>query len=642
MYETFGFSISANGQQSLSLFIPDNAVDPTQYAQGGACGVVECLVIGDFQARVDPGATDWDAKTGFPMTEKPHPNGRLFRYTFTSPLPDGYYQYQYVVRFAGGGTRVVGDPCTKYAGDSLDRSAFVIGGTPVRVEPLAERLPSKDLIIYELMIDDFTKDYRGARPAIDAVVDRLDYLAGLNVNAIEFMPWIAWPDDTTFSWGYDPAYFFSVESAYVNNRANRLDRLSRVAALVTECHRRQLHVLLDIVLQHARQGSGTNGFPYYWLWENPNDSPFVGQFVAAPTYGMLPLDYENRCTQQFVTDVCKYWLKRFTLDGLRFDQVSGFDNPAFPQKGAPELVTELKNFAATEGIDNLSLILEDVWDYSVIEHANGIKPSGAWFDLFRSVPFGIYTGCASVGHVDSQIIRVLNSARDFDASVAPTIYIENHDHGTVICRLGSRDRWFKAQPYMIALATCSGTVLMHNGQEWGQLEDLWEDDSNAPPQFKRVQSRPLRWSESDDAIGQILQDRYRFLFDLRNRHNGLRSPNFYPDDYDWSWRSFSPEGYGIDEARQVVIYHRWGQAADGTLERFMVVLNFSDVTQFVDVPLSTNGEWVDVLNANVTVTTQDHKLHNHPVPSNWGCLFWQKLQPPEVVRPAAGPRLPGG
>src|SRR5207245_817147 len=156
MYETFGFSISTNGQQSLSLFIPDNLVDSTQYARGGASGVVECVVTGDFQSRVDPAATDWDVPTGLLMTERPHPSGRLFSYLFENRLPDGYYQYQYVVRFTGGGTRVVGDPCTKYAGDSLDRSAFVVGGTPVRIEPLLTRLPSKDLIIYALMIDDFT------------------------------------------------------------------------------------------------------------------------------------------------------------------------------------------------------------------------------------------------------------------------------------------------------------------------------------------------------------------------------------------------------------------------------------------------------------------------------------------------------
>ncbi len=173
--------------------------------------------------------------------------------------------------------------------------------------------------------------------------------------------------------------------------------------------------------------------------------------------------------------------------------MSGFENPNFPQKGAPELVTDLKQFTKDQNLSNVSFILEDTWDYQVLQDSNKIQPTGAWFDLFRSAPFGIFTGYAVTGHVDTQYIRVLNAARDFNAPICPTIYIENHDHGTVTYRLGSRDRWYKAQPYMIALATCSGTVLIHNGQEWGQVEDLWEDDSKAPAQFKRVQPRPLRW-----------------------------------------------------------------------------------------------------------------------------------------------------
>ncbi|GAC1556267.1 MAG: hypothetical protein NVS2B2_12210 [Ktedonobacteraceae bacterium] len=65
---------------------------------------------------------------------------------------------------------------------------------------------------------------------------------------------------------------------------------------------------------------------------------------------------------------------------------------------------------------------------------------------------------------------------------------------------------------------------------------------------------------------------------IRLQHKGLRSLNFYPNDYDWNWHNFSPDGYGIDEQRQVIIYHRWGDAEDGRLERFIVVLNFSDMT----------------------------------------------------------------
>src|SRR6266496_1470555 len=558
MYEQFGFSRSATGEQSLTLFVPDNTIDPTQYVRGGPCRIVEVRVIGDFQSLVDPRTTNWDAATGFVMNKTQNANGYLFTYPFDPPLPDGYYQYQYVVRFEDTTvrTRTIGDPCTKYGGDLEDRSAFVVGGTLVEPLGLDNRLPSEDLIVYELMIDDFTEEYRGNRPAIDAVVDKLDALKSLNINAVEFMPWIAWPDDVTFSWGYDPAYFFSVESAYVHDAVRRVDRLSRLANLIT--------------------------------------------------------------------DVCKYWLTRFKLDGFRFDQVTGYDNPHFPQEGAPKLVADLKQYAQEQHLSNVSFILEDDWGYQVIQDANKIQPTGAWFDQSRSAPFGIFTGYAVTGQVNSQYMRVLNAARDFDSSICPTIYIENHDHGTVTCRLGSRDRWYKAQPYMIALATCSGTALIHNGQEWGQVEDLWEDDSNAPPQFRRVQPRPLRWAEFGDAIGQTMRDQYSFLMNLRLQHKGLRSPNFYPDDYDLNWHNFSPDGYGIDEQRQVIIYHRWGDAGDGRLERFMVVLNFSDATQYLDIPLSINGQWTDLLNGNAVVTTQDYHLHNYPVPSNWGCVFWQK------------------
>ncbi len=626
MYEQFGYSYPETGDQRLTLFVPDNTVDPAQYTRGGPCHILDVRVIGDFQRLVNPSATNWDVASGLVMAQTTDQHGYLFTYVFTKPLPDGFYQYQYVVRFedANVPARIVGDPCTKHGGESHDRSAFVVGRAPLKPMSLPNRLPSEDLIVYELMIDDFTNEYRGNRPAIDAVVDKLDVLQALNINAIEFMPWISWPDDVAFSWGYDPAYFFSVESAYVCDPSNRADRLGRLATLVTECHRRNLHVLLDIVLQHARQGSGTNGFPYYWLWQDPADSPFIGSFVPVSTYGMLPLDYDNLCTQQFVTDVCTYWLQCFALDGFRFDQVTGYDVPRLPTAGAPKLVADLKQYALGHGLENVTLILEDAWDFTVIQDANTMQATGAWFDLFRSYPFDVYHGYGITGHVDAAYMRVLNAARDFDAPICPTIYIENHDHATVTHVLGSRDRWYKAQPYMIALATCSGTVLIHNGQEWGQVEDLWEDDSQAPPQMKRVQSRPLRWAESGDTIGRTIVGRFSLLLGLRRLHKGLRSPNFYPDYYDEGWHNFSPEGYGVDEQRQVIIYHRWGEADDGGLERFVVVLNFSDATQPVEIPLPANGAWKDLLNGNTVVQTTDYRLHNYPVSANWGCLFWQK------------------
>lgn len=626
MYEQFGFSRKPAGDQ-LQLFVPDNAIDPTQYSSGGPCRIVEVRLVGDFQTILNPGATNWDYISGFVMGKTNHANGYLFTYVFPTPLPDGYYQYKYVVKFEDHSIRGIGDPCTKYGGDRDDRSAFVVGGTAVSTtaaaKDLANRLPTKDLRIYELMIDDFTSDYRGAQAPLDAVTGKLDYLVGLNINAIEFMPWIAWPDDVGFSWGYNPAYFFSVESRYMADAGNPLNRLSRLANLVTECHNRGLHVILDIVLQHTLQGSTTNGFPYYWLWQNPGaECPYVGQFVNTNNFGMLPLNYGNSCTQQFVGDVCKYWMDRFNLDGFRFDQVTGYNNPQFPQKGAPRLIADLTSHIVATQRTNYSLILEDSWGFDAVNDSNNIKPTGTWFDMFRSGPFGIFNGYAVKNHVDTTYMRILNSAFEFNSPICPVNYIENHDHGSVTCRVTSRDRWYKTQPYMIALATCPGGIMLHNGQEWGQYEDIWEDDSNASPANARVQARPLLWAQESDSIGQTLQARYSFLMMLRDQHPGLRTPNFYPDYYDQQWTAFSPNGYGINESLQIAIYHRWGNDDRGNLERFIVVLNFGDDTQYVNIPFSVNGNWTDLLNGNAAVAVGNYWLYSYPVPSNWGCVFW--------------------
>lgn len=623
MYESFGFSRSAQNEQSLTLFVPDNSVDQAQYDRGGSCRIRQVRIVSDFQPMADPQAAKWDAATGLAMTKEAHPNGWVWRYRFARPLPDGIYQYKYLVEFENDTVRVVGDPCTKYGGDADDRSAFVIGGQTTVAEPIKNRIPPGDLHIYELMLDDFTAGYRGTRAPVDAVVDKIEHLLAMRINAVEFMPWIAWPDDTDFSWGYDPAYFFSVESKYVFDPSGPMDRLSRIGQLVTACHRSGVHVLLDIVLQHARQGSGTNGFPYYWLWQDVAECPFVGRFTSAPTYGSLPLDYGNHCTQEFAGDVCKYWLTKFNLDGFRFDQVSGYDNPDFPAKGAPGLIEDLRSWVVRRGLDNIALILEDTWDFSAVDDSNNIKPTSTWFDPFRSLPFGIFTGYASIMHVDTRYIRVLNAAKDFMWPIGPVTYIENHDHGSVTCRVGSRDRWYKTQPYMIALATCPGAVMLHNGQEWGQFEDIWEDDSQAPYADRRVQPRPLRWNEATDGTGVTLRGLYSLLFEIRREHPGLRSPNFYPDSYDLRWTALSPDGYGIDESRQIAIYHRWGNAADGSLERFIVALNFTDSTQIADIPFSTNGDWIDLINNKRKYTITNWRLPNFPIPSNWGCVFWQ-------------------
>jgi len=180
------------------------------------------------------------------------------------------------------------------------------------------------------------------------------------------------------------------------------------------------------------------------------------------------------------------------------------------------------------------------------------------------------------------------------------------------------NHWFKNQPYAIALLTLPGAILIHNGQEFGDEYFVPESGSD------RVSPRPLNWERLKDKIGTSLFNLYKQLIRMRNQHPALRSPNFYPSGYDERQTRFNPEGYGVDVARKLVIYHRWGNDRDGNLERFIIVLNFSASNQIVDIPFPVNGIWKDLLNNDQPFTVSSFRLANQTINSNWGRILYIK------------------
>src|SRR6266545_3642338 len=605
MFEQFGFGKLPGGKNGFQLLIPTKGAGEAQYSRGGDSGIVKVRVRGDFQKAI--GLQPWDPVTAPVMTETPHPQGRLFTYALPNNFPDGYYQYKYLVEFSNTERREVGDPCTRYGGEKNDNAAFIQGGNDLQVQPLTKPLPWQDLVIYELMIDDFTAGYRAGRVPVEAVIDKLDYLVSLGINAIEFMPWVAWPD-YGFSWGYNPAFYFSVENAYITDPANPLDKLVRLKRLMNECHTRGLHVILDCVFNQVEKGTGTRGFPYYWLWQTPAESPFVGSF-AGGGYGEN-LDFANNCTHTFIVDVAKYWIDEFGIDGIRFDYARGIYLPDHPEEGLPRIIADLRAHVTARGRPQFAFLIEDLPDnrYQAIDDTNKIGASCCWYDRM----LWDTQGYALDGRLDTKVMRLLNTNRDFQKDRGPVTYLENHDHSTFTNAVGGRNVWYAMQPYLIALFTCPGAVMLHNGQEFGQSEFLVEDDWNKPAELRRVQPRPLRWNESTDGTGTFLRGFIARLAQLRKDHPSLRSPHFYPDSWDEGWGTFNAAGFGVDTFRQVVIYHRWGLDATDTIERFIVVLNCSRYDQWVDIPFSGNGEWKELLSGTVN-TVNNYRLVNEKI-----------------------------
>ena len=328
------------------------------------------------------------------------------------------------------------------------------------------------------------------------------------------------------------------------------------------------------------------GFPYRWLYQDPADSPFIGSFEGGGFFE--DFDFQNECTAQFILDVCRYWIDSYKIDGIRFDYVKGFFRESGPSAGISRIVRDLNAYAAGQGLANLSLTLEFLTDnrYEAIRRTNEIGAQGCWYDPLMYQAFG----AVGSGHVGTSLVRALNAAKDFSGDRRAVTYVENHDHSTLTEHAGGRDRWWRTQPAAIALLTCSGAPMIHNGQEWG--EQVWfPEDGDG-----RVMSRPLRWGQASDGIGQRLQALYRQLIALRAAHPALRSANFYPEPYDERSVRLDGQGYGVDQDRDIVIYHRWGEDEQGRLERFIIALNFSAFDQPADIPFSVDGRWEDLLN----------------------------------------------
>ena len=600
MYEKFGTSV-ANGRVTFQLFLPDNQVDPNQYTRGGDPKIRSISVRGDFQQAL--GGTNWDQDSAPQMEKTPHPKGWLWTATLNTSLPEGYYQYKYFVTFMNETDRWVTDPCTNYGGAGDDENAaFVVGGHHLDVIPVSRSLPAQDLIIYELMIDDFSAEFRHGRSPIDAIHDRLDYLESLGINAIEFMPWTAWPG-SDFSWGYDPFQFFAVEYRYVHADTEPADKIYRLKRLINALHERGIHVIMDGVFNHVRAGINPNkGFPYVWLYQNPEESPYVGQFERGGFFEEF--DYDNGCVQEFIFDTCRYWLDTYQLDGLRFDFTIGFYRPGDPNSGITKLINDLRIHLAGQGRDNIALILEHLTDnrFEAINDTNQIGATGCWFDpfMYQTQTYGRY------GRIDQQLLRILNSKMDFLPEKWPVTYIENHDHSRLVNEIGGRHRWYKTQPAAIALFTSPGMTMIYNGQEFG--EDYWLPHEGAA----RVSPRPLRWQQyENDFIGERLRWLYGKLANIRSSHPALRGSHFFPT-------TNHPDGYGVlnDE---IVIYHRYDNSAVG-LARYLIVINYGDWDQWITVPFSTDGEWEDLLNDSI-FHVSNYCLPNCHIPANWGRIF---------------------
>lgn len=207
-----------------------------------------------------------------------------------------------------------------------------------------------ELTVYELLLRDFID-----RHDYETLIDSLNYLVELGVNAIELMP--VQEFEGNISWGYNPSFHMALDKYY--GTANEFKRF------VDTCHALGIAVIVDIVHNHA---FGQNPMVQLYFDGKPTlESPWFNRDATHPFNVGYDFNHESEATRLYFKKVMKHWIEEFRLDGFRYDLSKGFtqvNNPddvgAWGQYDASRIAI-LKDYADSNWESNPEF-------YVILEH----------------------------------------------------------------------------------------------------------------------------------------------------------------------------------------------------------------------------------------------------------------------------------
>jgi maltooligosyltrehalose trehalohydrolase len=474
-----------------------------------------------------------------------------------------------------------------------------------------------DLVVYELQIQEFNDTF-------DGVIDRLDYLQSLGVNCLELMPVTSVKLD--FDWGYGPLHYFAP-----NARFGGGDGLKR---LVNACHAVNTAVILDVVYQHVDPS-----FPYQLVYQAVNNQPGAPN-VPNPMIGAdgpfgPQSDFSKPFTQDYFATANRMWLDDYHVDGFRYDEVSDFyfspTDTAYAklaydtyQHSLPitRFVRDPASYSriiqSAEALSNPRDVLRNTYTSSVWQNELLGKVENMVHSNYVDANFAHLLDTGFSGYPNTKTVNNAAGA-PVDMPVAPFQYLESHDHSQLIVFAGTsgdgffppgdRSRYYKLQPYAIALYTLEGVPMLWQGQEFADNYNL-PDNGSARVGLRR----DTHWEYFYDEFGVPLVRLYRRLGLLRRSYPALRSR----DSYFYYLQSLQGTG--------VIAYHRHAAATASTPEQFvMILLNFADSAGTITIPFPKVGTWKEMIDADLRVRTvtipADGASQSVVVPSNYGCVF---------------------
>ncbi|MEO9869451.1 alpha-amylase family glycosyl hydrolase [Ekhidna sp.] len=540
------------------------------------------FVIGDFN--------DWSLSSDYLMNK----DGEVWWLTLEGLTPGQEYIYQYLV---DGDTKIA-DPYAEkisspfddpeiisddrytslmsYPADQTTEAASYLQTNQSDFDWVAfDRPANEDLVIYELLIRDFTEER-----TYDAVTERLDYLADLGINALELMP--VQEFEGNLSWGYNPAFMFAIDKYY----GTELD----LKTLINEAHKRGIAVILDIVLNHHFGRNSLVRLYNEGLYGAPTSSNPWFNVSAKHDFNVgYDMNHESDYTKDYSDRVISYWLEEYNVDGYRFDLSKGFT-----QKNSLGNIGLWGSYDASR-VAIWKRIADIIWDqdpsaYVILEH---------FADNTEEKELAEY-GMMLWGNMNGTYI---NAGRGSSTSLSQVYhenrgwskphlvsYMESHDEERLMWELQkSKDSNESIERAKLATAfflTVPGPKMIWQFGEFGYDEELNND---------RLGIKPTRWEYLEETNRKKLFDLYKSLIHLRTETDYISEEYF-----DWSASGFVKTINVQHPDVDIYVFGNFDRDAQDFTHKFSKTGTWYDYF---------TGESFEVTNANEEVTLGGGEWH---------------------------------
>jgi len=372
----------------------------------------------------------------------------------------------------------------------------------------------KDLIIYELLVRDFVSTH-----SYQTLIDTLDYLSELGINAIELMP--AGEFENNESWGYNPSFHMALDKYYGTPE--------HFKAFIDSCHGRGIAVINDIVFNQAFGQSPMVNL--YWDGVNNRPSannPWFNEICPHPPYCWgYDFDHSSTATKNFIDRVNHFWLNEYHLDGFRFDYTKGFSNNS--------------NNYDDDRIDLLKRMADTIWSihpnaYVILEHwadnneekilanygmmlwgnvTHGYQESAMGYPTNSNLSWGVYKYRQ---WNDPHLISYMESHDE------ERIMYKNITHGNTNGSQNAKNpitALERTEALAVLMLTTPGPKMI-----W-QFGEIGYDISINDP--CRTCNKPILWNYYNENSRKRLYDVYKSIIDLRKSHSV-----FTGDDFNYS------------------------------------------------------------------------------------------------------------